>query len=72
MYADRLKMLNSVLDQHKAVFEGGLGTVEPHRATLHMKPDATSKFHKLCPVSLAIEGVIRQEPDRMNRESNVK
>ena len=72
MHADRLKMLNLVLDQHKAVFEGGLGTVEPHRATLPVKPEATSKFHKLCPVSLAIEGVIQQEPDRVNRESNVK
>ena len=53
MHADRLKMLNLVLDQHKAVFEDGMGTVEPHRATLHVKPDAISKFHKPHPVSLA-------------------
>ena len=47
----RLKTLNSVLDQHKVLFEEALGTVEPYRATLHVKSDATPKFtnHAQCP-----------------------
>ena len=40
VHATRLKTLNSVLDQHKALFEDGLGTIEPYQATLHVKPDA--------------------------------
>ena len=59
----RLKTLNSVLDQHKALFEEGLGTVEPYRATLHVKSDATPKFHKPRPVPLAIKGAIERDLD---------
>ena len=30
VHATRLKTLNLVLDQHKAIFEDGLGTIEPY------------------------------------------
>ena len=45
IHVARLKSLNSVLDEHKALFEDDLGTIEPCKATLHLKPDAKPKFH---------------------------
>lgn len=72
MHSTRLKTLNSVLDQHKALFEEGLGTVEPYRATLHVKPDAIPKFHKPRPVPLVIKGVIGRDLDRMEREGVIE
>ena len=72
MHATRLKSLNSVLDEHKALFEDGLGTIEPYRATLQLKPDATPKFHKPRPVPLAIRGAIGQDLDQMERQGIVE
>ena len=65
LHSTQLKTLNSVLDQHTALFEEELGTVEPYRATLHVKLDATPKFHKPRPVLLAIKGAIGWDLDRM-------
>ena len=72
VHATRLTTLNLVLDQHKAIFEEGLGSIEPYRATLQVNPDATPKFHKPRPVPLAIKGAIGQELDRMEREGIVE
>ena len=72
VHATRLKTLNFVLDQHKALFKDGLGTVEPYRATLHVKPDATPKFHKPRPVPLAIKGAIERDLDQMERDGIVE
>ena len=57
--------LNSVLDQHKVLFEEGLGTVEPYQATFYVK------FHKSHPVSLAIKGAIGRDLDQMERENTI-
>ena len=67
-----MKSLNSVLDEHKALFEDGLGTIEPYTATLQVKPDATPKFHKPRPVPLAIRNAIGQDSDQMGRQGIVE
>ena len=72
VHATRLKTLNLVLDQHKAILEDGLRTIEPYRATLQVNPDTTPKFHKPRPVPLAIKGAIGRELDRMERAGIVK
>lgn len=58
IHSTRLKTLNSVLVQHKALFEEGLRTIEPYRAIHHINPDAIPKFHKPRPVPFAIKGTI--------------
>ena len=72
VHATRLKTLNSVLDQHKSLFEEELGSIEPYRATLHVKLDATPKFHKPRPVPLAIRGAIGRDLDCMEQEGIVE
>ena len=54
------------------LFEEELGTVEPYQATIHVKLDATLKFHKPRPVLLAIKGAIGWGLDRMEREGVIK
>ena len=72
MHATQMKSLNSILDEHKALFENGLGTIEPYRATLQLNPDATPKFHKPHPVPLAIWGAIGQNLDQMEKQGIVE
>ena len=50
-HIDRLK-LEDVLEKHKGVFQGGLGTMKNLRARLQLKTGATPKFMKARPVPL--------------------
>ena len=72
MHSTRLRTLNSVLDQHQALFKESLGTIEPYRATLHVQPDATPKFFKPCPLPLAIKDAIGRDLDRMEKEGVIE
>ena len=72
MHSTRLTTLNSVLDQHQALFKESLGTIEPYRATLHVQPDATPKFFKPRPVPLAIKDAIGRDLDRMEKDGVIE
>ena len=47
------------------VFKDGLGTWQSAAATLHVKPNATPKFFKPCPVPYAIRESMELELDRL-------
>ena len=71
-HAIRMTSLHNVLDQHQPLFQEGLGTVEPFRASLRAKAEATPKFCKPCPVPFAIKGAIGQELDKLEENGIVE
>ena len=55
--------VQALLQQHSNLFKDELGTVNSHKATLHIKPEATPKFFKPRPVPFAIKGAVGKELD---------
>ena len=64
--------LDALLKRHAPLFDEGLGTVEPFRATLHVDPDATPKFFKPRQVPFAIKDAIGRELDRMEKQGTIE
>ena len=64
--------VQTLLQKHESLFSDELGTVQPQKATLHVKPDATPKFFKPCPVPFAIKDAIGQELDRLEKQGIVR
>lgn len=57
--------LETLLEQHKPVFQEGLGTVKGAPTTLQLKPGAHPHFCKARLAPYALKGAIEQELDRL-------
>ena len=64
--------LQTLLQTHESLFKEELGTVQPQKATLHVKTDATPKFFKPRPVPFAIKDAIGQELDRLEKQGTIR
>ncbi len=64
--------LKTLLKQHDTLFKEELGTIHPHKATLHIRTDATPKFFKPRPIPLALKDVVGQELDRLEKQGVIK
>ncbi len=64
--------LKTLLKQHDALFKDELGTIQPHKATLHIQADATPKFFKPRPIPFALKDVVGQELDRLEKQGVIK
>ena len=63
-----LTPLSSLLDQHQALFQDELGTIEKEKATLLVRPDCTPKFFKPRPVPYAIRDAVGSQLDKLEAE----
>ena len=63
--AEKPGTLESLIAKHAKIFQDELGTIEPYKAKLHVKPDANPKFCKPRSVPFAIRGSIERELDRL-------
>ena len=64
----QLKPLYTLMKNHCRLFEQGLGTVEPYRASLHIQEGAKPRFFKPRPVPFAIKNAVGKELDSMERQ----
>ena len=64
--------LEQVLERHKEVFKEELGTVEGTKVAIHVNPNARPRFYKACPVPHAIQGKLKLELDRLEREKIIR
>ena len=64
--------LGALLQKHDRLFKDKLGTVQPQKATLHIKPEATPKFFKPRLVPFAIKYAVGQELDRLEKQGIFK
>ena len=64
--------LQALLQKHDRLFKEELGTVKPHKATLHVKPEATPKFFKPRLVPFATKEAVGQELDRLEKQGIIK
>ena len=53
--------LQSVLDKHKPLFQGGLGTLQDHKVKIVINPKATLRFCKACPIPFAFKAKVEVE-----------
>ena len=60
--------MSSLLDQHQALFQDELGTIEKEKATLLVRPDCAPKFFKPRPVPNAIRDVVGSQLDKLEAE----
>ena len=58
--------------KHHSLFANELGTVEPYKATLHLRPDATPRFFKPQAVPFAIRDAISKELDCLEQQGIIK
>ena len=64
--------LDALLQKHELLFKEEVGTVQPQKATLHVKPDATPRFFKPRPVPFAIKDAIGHELDRLEKQGIIR
>ena len=64
--------LQALLQKHDDLFKDELGTVKPHKATLHVKADATPRFFKPRPVPFAIKEAIGKQLDSLEKQGIIK
>ena len=67
----KMKPLHTLLQRHKPLFSKELGEIHPFTASLHVKPDATSRFFKPRPVPFAIKDAISQELKRLEKQGTI-
>ena len=60
--------LYMLFDKYKNIFKEELGTVSSHKATLQIRPGASPKFHKACPVPIAIKEAVGAQLDHLESE----
>ena len=70
--AQKTTDLTDLIHQHKMLFSGELGKIEPFRATLHIRADARPKFFKPRPVPFAIKTAIEDELDKLEASGAIK
>ena len=68
----RSNSLQTLLEKHKSLFKEKLGTVEPYRAMLQVRPDAAPKFFKPRPVPFAIKDAIGRELDDLEKQGIIQ
>ena len=59
------------IKRYPSVFQDGIGSVNGIKATLHLKPDATSKFMKPRPVAYSLKPKIEAELDKLELQGIV-
>ena len=62
------KQMETLLQEHKVVFQEGLGQISKFEATLQLKPTATPKFCKARSVPFALQAAVERELDRLEGE----
>ena len=63
--------LDNILKRYPSVFQDRIGSVNGIKATLHFKPDATSKFMKPRPVAYSLKPKIEAELDKLELQGIV-
>ena len=64
--------LQAVLDRHTAVFKEELGTVKGLEVKLHLKPDATPRFHRSRSVPYSMKAKVEAELERLERQGVIE
>ena len=59
--------LDALLDQYQDVFAAALGTITPHKATLHLKDGTAPRFCKSRPVPFAMRERVGKELDHLEQ-----
>ena len=67
-----VKRLEDILEEHKAVFEEGLGTYSGPHVSIRVKPDAVPKFCKVRPVPYAQREAVEEELARLERQGIIE
>ena len=62
------KQMETLLQEHKVVFQEGLGQISKFEVTLQLKPTATPKFCKARSVPFALQAAVERELDRLEGE----
>ena len=62
------EQMEALLQEHKVVFQEGLGQIRKFEATLQLKPTATPKFCKARSVPFALQAAVERELDRLEGE----
>ena len=57
--------MNSILTQHQAIFQEGLGTLVGYYAQIQIDPSTTPKFCKARTVPYAYRALVNKELDRL-------
>ena len=60
--------LQVILDDHKQVFSGGLGTLKDNKVTFYLEEQANPQFLKARPLPLALRDKVAEELDRLQAE----
>ena len=61
-----------MLDNHKAVFQEGLGELKGYKAKITLDPQATPRFCKARPVPYALKAKVEEELDRLTAEGIIE
>ena len=67
-----VKRLEDILEEHKAVFEEGLGTYSGPHVSIRVKPDSVPKFCKVRPVPYAQREAVEEELARLERQGIIE
>ena len=66
------KRLEDILEEHKAVFEEGLGNYSDPHVSFRVKPDTVPKFCKVRPVPCAQREAVEEELARLERQGIIE
>ena len=72
IHSARIDPLNTLMRKHRALFTNELGTVEPYKASLHLRPAATPRFFKPRSVPFDIRDAISKELDHLEQQGIIK
>ena len=64
--------LQSLLAQHSAVFEEGLGTLQGYQAKIYVDPDAIPRFHRARSVPYALRDMVEKELQQLLQEGTLE
>ena len=64
--------LQGLLQQHRGIFEEGLGTLKKYKATLHVDPSVSPRFCKARVVPYALRDKVNAEIDRLVQEGTLE
>ena len=64
--------LQSVMDKHKPLFQGGLGTLRDHKVKILIDPKATPRFCKARPIPYAFKAKVEEELERLVGEGTLE
>ena len=66
------KKLEDIIEEHKAIFEEGLGTYSGPHVSIRVNPDAVPKFCKVRPVPYAQREAVELELARLERQGIIE